>query len=128
MVDNYLQALIDTAHEQGTKKVDEQEVRERYRSDAIWRIKWSLIHDRIVAQESLSVSDAELDTRIQQLIEQDKVQGGKNEAYYQSEEGGNRIKSEMLEDKVIALITDAAKVKNRKVKGDTEKESNLIVT
>ncbi len=128
MVDNYLQALIDTAHEQGNKKVDEAEVREKFRPDAIWRIKWSLIHDKIVAQEHLSVSDAELETRIEQLIEQDKNQGGNNAAYYQSEEGGRRIKSEMLEDKVIALITDTAKIKNRKLKHTSEKESNLIVT
>ena len=60
-------------------------------------------------------------------MELDKQQDRNNEQYYRSDKGRARLKNDIFEDKVIKIITDNAKIKNRKIKYKKESEANLAV-
>lgn len=47
IIDNFLDAFVKNIKKDDREKIDEQELRNKYRTDAIWNLKWLMIKDKI---------------------------------------------------------------------------------
>lgn len=113
LVENVLDSYIEDIKSQNPKRelpgdFDEEEYRKTKRADAILRVKWYLIRDKIIEMENIDVTEED----IQPLIEADskrynlpidKIKGiyGKN----------TEIKYRVLDDKLMKFLIDNAKIK-----------------
>ena len=69
MLNNYLNALVNdfVANQKDKKNINVEQVRDFYKPMAVRTIKWILIREKMIDQESLKVEDAELETRIKEI-------------------------------------------------------------
>ncbi|MFO7767593.1 MAG: trigger factor [bacterium] len=112
VVEDYKQAL----EQQGAgAQMDEQAVRNEYRGMATVQLQWQLMQSRIAEQEGLEVTEEEVREQTEAFAENYDV--GPEEAYRALAAQGrlDRIRSELREKKVVDLIIDSAKVKEKKV-------------
>ena len=128
MIKNYLDSLIENVKKNSQQQVDEANLRNEYRGEAIRRIKWMLINDKIVELEKLEVSNEDVDNRITEMLEGIKQNAAQYKSYYNRPENRDRMKSELLDKKVFQFIADNSTVKEKKIsRKDLQKDSKIIV-
>ena len=91
--------------------IDDPQFKENYQSHAEWNIKWYLIKDKIIEAENIDISDAELQTKIEEVISQNQENKKQIEAFYEQSKNKQNFYSEMLNDKLFERLTEFAKVK-----------------
>jgi len=113
LVENVLNSFIEDMKSQNPKRelpkdFDEEEFRKTKRVDAILRVKWYLIRDKIIEMEKIEVTDED----IQPLIEADSkrynLPADKIKSIY---EKNTEIKYRVLDDKLMKFLIDNAKIK-----------------
>lgn len=128
MIENFLDAFIKNVKEENNKKIDEQELRERYRTDAIWNLKWIMIKDKISELENIEVDEKEVNGYIEDMAKKT----GKNAALvrtkYRDTKKREQLRHKIQERKVVDFILDHAKVTDKIVTyRDRQKAQELIV-
>ena len=128
MIDNFLSAFIENVAKDNREKFDEQELRERYRSDAIWNMKWIMIKEKIMELENISVEDKEVIDYIEDLAKK----AGKNatliRSKYRDSKNREQIIHKIEERKVIDLLLDGAKISDKIVTyKDRQKAKEIII-
>jgi len=73
MVDNYVDTLIENAKKRSKEKFDENALREYYRTDAIWSIKWGMVKDKIAELENIKIEDEDFEAYFKETAESDKI-------------------------------------------------------
>ncbi len=71
MVSMYLDQIKEDLNKRD-QKYDEEEMKENYQSHAVWNIKWYLIKDQIIENESLNISEEEITSKIEEFLSQEK--------------------------------------------------------
>ena len=75
MVKSYLDNLIERfkSSNNSPEELDEQAVRENYKANAIWSIKWHLIQKQLIEMNNIEVSDDEVQEWVKEFAEKNKV-------------------------------------------------------
>ena len=117
MVDSYLDHLIQEAKEQQqSQDLDENKIRDSYKSVAERNMKWYLIRKAIVSnQDNISVSRDDVDNEIQKLLERSPDHSKEIKKYYKKPSNRQRIEDDLIEKKVLKYLEDFAKIKDVKV-------------
>jgi trigger factor len=126
MIDNYLDAVVENARKSSRPVEDEAELRQQYRATAIWSLKWELVKNKLVEQESLTVTTEEKDKFMQGVAEERGVDLKEVKKAYKGQREQRRLEDDLLEEKVLDLLEQHAKIKERKVtRKDLEKAQRL---
>jgi trigger factor len=128
MVENFLDAFVENVKKENREKLDAQELRAKYRTDAIWNLKWLLIKDKISEAENIKVDDNEINEYIEDLA---KI-AGKNAAAvrsnYRDAKKREQVMHKIEEKKVIDLLKANAKITDKIITHhDLEKAEELMV-
>ncbi len=116
LVNRYLEGVVrDHQQAAGDHPVDEGMIRQQYRDIALYQLKWQMLNARIAEQESVEVTDEEVRERVDQFAENYNIES--EEAFRAFKEQGrlDRMRSELHEEKVVDLILESAKIKEKKI-------------
>ncbi len=113
LVENILNSYVEDVKNQNPKRqlpsgFDEEEFRRTKRAEAILQVKWYLIRDKIVEQEKMEVSDADLEPVIEADAKKYNLPVDKIKAVY---ENNADVKYRILDDKLMNFLIENAKVK-----------------
>lgn len=109
MVENYLDRMIEEMRKK-QERFEEAKVRENYREEATFNIKWFQLKHRIAEEEKIEVSDDDIKEFIEK-IEDEKVR----DFYSQNEQMTQRIRDDLAEKKILDFLTEVSKVKENEV-------------
>ncbi len=117
-VDSWLQRLLEyekqNAQRNKTPNFNEQAVKEQLKPRSVWTAKWQIIMDNIAKAENIKVEDSDF----KELAEKEAASTGlpveKLISFYKE----NNRTDAILEDKVLKVLKDSAKIKEV----DPEKE------
>lgn len=128
IIENFLDAFIDKIKKDNGEKIVEQELRDKYRVDAIWNLKWIMIKDKISETENIKVDDSEVNEYVEDLAKR----AGKNAALvrnrYRDMKSREQLIHKIEERKVIDLLLNHAKITDKIVTyQDRQKAQELIV-
>jgi trigger factor len=115
MVKEYLDKIVAEISKKDTR-IDVEEARKNYRTDALFNIKWFYLQEAIARAEQIRVSEQDYEEFLNK-IEEDKLKN----FYRQNKEIKKRILNDLFEKKVFDYIVKNSKitlteksVKNRK--------------
>lgn len=125
MINNYLNNVIEKIKNSSEKEVDKSMIRKNYMAEAVWNIKWMLIKEKIVEQENIAVTPKEVNDRIREISSTSSSDSPGEELKGYSSEYRERVKNDILEEKVLALLKNYARVKEKKVKTSELRKKRL---
>ncbi len=112
MLENYLNAVVKDFKDKNKQrdKIDDNQIKEYYRTSAIRTIKWILIREKMIEQEKISVDDEQVEAKIKEL-----ESGNENSQQYakeirENEETKQDLRNQMVEDKVYEFLAKRAKI------------------
>lgn len=110
MIENFLDAFVDNMKNEKQEQIDEQEVREKYRADAIWNLKWILFREKIMAEENIEVDDNEVNDYIENMASNASENAAATRSKYRQPERLKRVKQDLQEKKILDFLIDHAVV------------------
>jgi len=105
MVNDYLDRIVEDMKKRD-KSIDEPAVRENYKADATFNMKWFYFKSKIAEVEDIKVEDSDIDNYLND-IEDEKVRG----TFAKDPEWRKRISSDLIEKKVVDYLVANQKVK-----------------
>ena len=123
--EKYIRVISDSLVEQAkkdkkTQNFNEEEFRKSQRVNAIKQAKWYLIREKMIEDNKMEITDADYEKKAEGLSKSYNIPVDKVVEYYKTSPD---IKMEILNDKVIDLIIENAKVKEKEVVRSKESES-----
>lgn len=115
MINNYLEILVENLKKNSEKEIDETIIRQRYRVDAIWDIKWRLMKERIAELENLGINETDFDEYFKETSESEKIDEAKLRDQYSSNEAKSHLKSQLYEEKILKVIADNSNISEKTV-------------
>ncbi len=101
MINDSLERGLEKARRESHEPVDEEEYRNHNRADVIRALKWFFARDAIIKKENISVSEEEVDARINDIVSKNINQTVQIRNYYRQQEHRNNLKYDMLNDKLF---------------------------
>ncbi len=127
MIENFLDAFVDNMKNEKQEQIDEQEVREKYRADAIWNLKWILFREKIIAEENIEVDDNEVNDYIENMASNAGENVAAIRSNYRQPERLKRVKQDLQEKKILDFLIDNAVVTETTVTyEDRMKQSEFV--
>ncbi|MFC1628846.1 trigger factor [Gemmatimonadota bacterium] len=111
----YLEGVIaDHQNQAGDQPVNEEAIRQQYRGIAQMQMQWQMIQARIAEQEEIEIAEEEVRERVVKFAE--GYQMDPDEAWNTMAQQGrlDGVRADIREEKVIEMIIDSAKVKEKK--------------
>ncbi len=128
MIDNFLEAFISDMKNDQPQQNDSEQLRERYRTDAIWNLKWLLILEKIAELENLKVEEAEINDYIEVMAKLAGKNGVAIRKKYRDPKKRDQVMHKILEKKVLDLLTSNAIITDKIVTyRDVQRTQDLIV-
>jgi trigger factor len=128
MIKNFLDAFVENVKKENREKIDEQELRERYRTDAIWNLKWIMIKDKISELENIEVDEKEVIDYIEDMAKKAGTNAALVRSKYRDSKKREQVIHKIQERKVVDLLLDYAKITDKLVTyRDRQKAQELIV-
>ena len=106
--------------------ITEKQFRERERPSVIWGIKWYFIWHKIAEMENITVGEEEVEEEIRKMIETSHDNGEKIRIWYRDAKRRERLKENLLEDKVIKFLLDNADIQEVIVKPSKQQKSVIV--
>lgn len=110
MVNNYLEHILEDARRGSRRTIDEEAVRESYKSIAAEQIKQTLLLDAIAQKEQIKVSPAEVDDRVRLAAERSHIGFDQLKRMFRENGRLDRIEFDIQEEKVIELLMQHADI------------------
>ena len=111
MVENYLVNIIEDAKKQNKgEPLDEEKVREHYKSLAERNIKWFTLRNIIIKQEGLLVSNENVSEEIESLIRRSPQSEKEIRKFYKKPSNKKKIEDDLVEKKILEYLEQFAKV------------------
>jgi trigger factor len=127
MIKNYLDLIIENMRKDRNQKIDEQKTRDEFRTEAIWRLKWSMLKDKICEIEQISIDNEAVNARIDELAANNKRGSVHTYNYFRNAENKDHLKEKMLDQKVFEFLKENVDIKERKLsRKDLQKKSKII--
>ena len=115
MADSYLSHMVNDVMARNQGQLEIEKVRETYKPIAEQSLKWYLIRKAIVHEKSFEVTKEE----VVQFIEKKKTENPQQEKeigkFYKKPSNRERIEDNLIEKKVLAYLTEFAKIKEAKL-------------
>jgi len=130
MINEYLDTIIENIKKQESERqFDEEKMREYYRVVAIRNLKWDLLRDKFQEMKNISVEKKDVEQRIAEIAEEHQIkQNEVRKALQKNKSSRHRFEMELLDDKVLGVLEETARIKEKKVtKKDLEKAKELAV-
>lgn len=127
MVDDYLNALIKNMKADERNKIDENEIREKYKADAIWNLKWIAIKEKIAETENITLDDSAVGEYIENMVQNAGANAATIRREYRDKKRQEQISRELLEIRVIDFLVEHAKISEKKVTFQDLKNRKEIV-
>jgi hypothetical protein len=129
LIRRYLAGVVeDFKSSAQDQPIDEEAIRQQYRGVAQVQMKWQLLQMRIAEQEGLEVTEEEVRERVNGFAENHNIDP--KEAYRALAGQGqiDRIRADIREGKVVDLIIEGAKIKEKKVKAEEREAPKAVET
>ncbi|MFZ5515437.1 MAG: trigger factor [Candidatus Zhuqueibacterota bacterium] len=128
MIENFLTGFVEDLKKDNRTKMDDQDLREQYRADAIWNLKWLLFRDKIMEAENIHIDDAEVDNYIESFALKAGREAAMVRSNFRKAETRKRLKQDLLEKKIIDFLRDNARITEKTITlKESEKASDIIV-
>lgn len=128
MVSSYLDSIVENAKKQNGEKFDEEELRNNYRSSAIWNLKWEIAKDKLSKQQGISLTKDDADQFIARICAERGLMEKDVRKSIKSRDAKSRFEDDVLEEKILTYLEDNAKIKEKKVtRKDLEKARKVVV-
>jgi len=105
MVSGYLDNIIKEM-KQKDKNINEEEVRKKYRTDALFNIKWFILKDKIAKEENIQANDEDFKDYLEK-IEDEKVR----DLYKNNNELKKQIINDIFEKNVFEFLVSNSTIK-----------------
>lgn len=116
MVNNYLNNILEDVKKQNNgEKVDDEKVLEAYKPSAERNLKWFLIRKKIIDQEQISFSRANIDREVENLISRSPNSDKEIRRFYKKPSNRQRLEDDLTEKKILEYLTQFAKIKEVEV-------------
>lgn len=126
MVDAALESMWAEQQKNPQNQMDEDAFREASKPMTIWTLQWSRIWHKIAESESIEVEESYINEEVGKIADNDEKNKKKIEAFYKQPQNRNRLKEELLEEKVFDFIKSNSKIKTVQVK--KKEESSPVIT
>jgi trigger factor len=110
LVDNYLDYIVNNM-KRSNPKTDEGMIRQHYRSEAEFNVKWHYLRDQIAKQEKIELSEDDTKTFLDELKDE-KIR----ELYEKNAQLMSGVKEEILTKKINDFLIKNTKIKINKIK------------
>ena len=116
MVNNYLNNILEDVKKQNNgEKVDDEKVLEAYKPSAERNLKWYLIRKKIIEQEKISFSRADIDGEVENLISRSPSTDKEIRRFYKKPSNRQRLEDDLTEKKILEYLSQFAKIKEVEV-------------
>ena len=117
MVENYLDNLLEDVKKQNKgEPLDENKVKEQYKSIAERNVRWYAIRKEIINSQSMKVEKKDVDDEIIKLIKRSPKSEQEIKRFYKKPSNRKRIEDDLIEKKIIGYLEQFANVKDVEVK------------
>ncbi len=93
------------------EEIDRDAVREEHRASIIWNLKWYLLRKQLIETEEITVDDAVVDERIQEIIAADETQSNQIRNHYRRPENRRSLRQDLISDALFERLKSYAKIK-----------------
>ena len=108
-------------------EIDENQIREQYKSAAIWEIKWYLIQRELIKNENIDVSSDEIDSEIEEISKRyPELERNKVVQYYRKNENRANLRSDIYDKKVFNHLKKFVKVKKETIRTSELRKRNVL--
>ena len=104
--------LLFLEAEDPDKDIDEQQVREQYRTTGIRFIRWNLLYHKIAEKENITVTKEDTDKWLQNFADKSKVTLEQAKQFLAAQKKIQDIKETILEEKVLDFIIKNSEIKD----------------
>ncbi|MEE9190034.1 MAG: trigger factor [Candidatus Neomarinimicrobiota bacterium] len=116
MVKSYLDRLIEDVKKNNPEtELDEEKVRETYRTLAERNLKWYFIRKAIIIDQDLKISAEEISGEIERFRKNSPDHTEEIEKFYKKPSNRSRLEDDLVEKKIIAYLETFAKVQEVEV-------------
>jgi trigger factor len=112
LVDNYLDKIVADVRKQNPK-VNEDDVRQHYKADALFSLKWHYLKDQIAKKENIEVNEEDVNKFFDEL-NNDKIR----DAYKNNISLLERVKEDILDRKIFDFLVNNSKITTNKIDMD----------
>ena len=118
MAESYLDHMVNdvTKKNQQGRQLDKDKVKEVYKPIAERNLKWYLIRNAIIADQSFEISKDDVNTEIDRRKQEIPNQAKEVEKFFKKPSNRSRLKDDLMEKKILAYLVEFAKIKVVKVK------------
>ena len=115
MADSYLNHMVEDVMSRNQGQLEIEKVRETYKPIAEQTLKWYLIRKALVSAQSIAISKDEIDRFINEKKTENPQQDKEIDKFYKKPSNRQRVEDNLIEKKVLAYLTEFAKIKDVKV-------------
>jgi len=113
----YMDSLIEDL-KKNYRKVDEKQIREKYRGIATNHIRWDLLYHQIAEKEKIQVTPEEIEAWLKDFARDYRMKMEEARKLLENPSQAKRIKEELLEQKVLDFLLKNAKIKEETYPSD----------
>ena len=107
MINNYIEYIMQDL-KQKNPAFNEEEERGKYEDIASKNVKWYLIKSELVKENKITVSNKDLDQKIENFVKENKQQKKEITEFYKKEENLNNLYEQLINEKLFNLINEFA--------------------
>jgi len=113
LFENYVDTLVADLEREGyaREEIDRDAVREEHRASIIWNLKWYLLRKQLIETEEITVDDAVVDERIQEIIAADETQANQIRNHYRRPENRRSLRQDLISDALLERLKSYARIK-----------------
>ncbi|UCH63785.1 MAG: trigger factor [Fidelibacterota bacterium] len=113
LFENYVDTLVADLEREGYPKeqIDRDAVREEHKASIIWNLKWYLLRKQLIETEEITVADATVDERIQEIIAADETQANQIRNHYRRPENRRSLRQDLISNALFERLKSYAKIK-----------------
>ena len=124
MVSTYLDNLVEDVKKRNNgEPLDEQKVKDHYRSVAERNVKWYSIRNKLIEDNDFNISSNAVDAEIDKFIKASPNSKNEINKFYKKPSNRKRVEDDLQERKIIDYLEQFAKVKDVKVSTKDLRES-----
>ncbi len=113
LFENYVDTLVADLEREGyaRNEIDRDAVREEHRASINWNLKWYLLRKQLIEAEGITVDDAAVEERIQEIIAKDETQANQVRNHFRRPENRRSLRQDMISDALFERLKSYARIK-----------------
>lgn len=128
MVEYHLDLFVDNLKKQKAEDIDEQMIRQDYRANTIWNLKWRFLRDKLIALENIALEADATEAYVRKLAEtrQKDPRREWNRIKNKTDELEG-LQQDLLEEKLLEHLLGQQKIIEKRISRQDVQKSKLIV-